>query len=329
MWPQSHDFNNKAYLVVGDFSSQNTIWGYSQTNDDRDAVELWALSKDLALLHDAKDEPSFHSARWQRGYNPDLVFASSRIARNIEKSISNPIPRSQHLPIVIEARPVLRPTESKPMNRFNYWKANWNQFTVDIEAEISNIRPHSEDYKNFRDHIWKATNKNIPRGCRGCLSDQSKATYQEYIQSFNDDPFALSTIELCETLLSSISEERKGRWQEVITSVDMTHNSKRAWQTLKKLNTEKNNKTRIAAVTPNEVAHQLLLNGKPYNKERRYVDKMKEVMNQVMDTSDELFLPITIKEVDEALKTIKSGKAPGLDGVSTEMILHFGPNSRK
>ena len=126
-----------------------------------------------------------------------------------------------------------------------------------------------------------------------------------------------------------MSEERKGRWQEVITSVDMTHNSKRAWQTLKKLNTEKNNKTRIAAVTPNEIAHQLLLNGKPYNKERGYLKKMKEDMKQVLDTSDELFHPFTIKELDEALKTIKSGKAPGLDGISAEMILHFGPNTRK
>ena len=185
MWPQSHDFKNKAYLVEGDFNSHNTLWGYSQNDNDGDAVELWALSKDLTLLHDAKDEPSFHSARWQRGYNPDLVFASSGIAKNIEKSISKPIPRSQHRPIIIEARPVLRPTESKPMNRFNYRKANWNQFTVGVEAEISNIKPHPEDYEKFQDLVWKAAKKNIPRGCRRsyipCFSDQSKATYQEYV----------------------------------------------------------------------------------------------------------------------------------------------------
>ena len=126
-----------------------------------------------------------------------------------------------------------------------------------------------------------------------------------------------------------MSEERKDRWQELITNIDMTHNSKKAWQTLKKINVEKNNSIRIAAVTPNEVAHQLLLNGKPHNKERGYLKKMKESMNQVLNTSDEIFLPFTIKELEEAIKTIKLGKAPGLDGVSAEMITHFGPNTKK
>ena len=78
-----------------------------------------------------------------------------------------------------------------------------------------------------------------------------------------------------------MSGERKGRWQVMITRVDRTHNNKRAWKTMKKLDTE-NSKTRLAAVTPNEVAHQLLLNGKPYNKERGYLKKMKEDMKQLM-----------------------------------------------
>ncbi|NEO82313.1 reverse transcriptase domain-containing protein [Moorena sp. SIO4G3] len=333
MWPQALDLTDKPHLVVGDFNSHNTLWGYSQTDNDGDAVEIWALSSDLTLLHDAKDEPSFQSARWQRGYNPDLVFASSKIAKNIEKSTSRPIPKSQHRPIIIEIKPVLRPAESKPINRFNYRKANWNQFSLDIEDEITTIRPHPDAYEKFQDLVWKAAKKNIPRGCRRsyipCLSSRSKATYQEYVQAFNEDPFALRTFELSETLLSYMSEERKNRWQELITNIDMTHNSKKAWQTLKKLNVEKNSNIRIAAVTPNEVAHQLLLNGKPHNKERGYLKKMKESMNQVMNTSDETFLPFTIKELEEAIKTIKLGKAPGLDGVSTEMIAHFGPNTKK
>ena len=126
--------------------------GIHQINNAGDAVELWALSKDLTLLHDAKDEPSFRSACWQRGYNPDLVFASSRIIKNVEKSISEPIPRSQHRPIVIKAKPVLRPNESKPINRFNYCKANWNQFALDTEAGITNKRPHP-NYESFRDLV--------------------------------------------------------------------------------------------------------------------------------------------------------------------------------
>ena len=67
--------------------------------------------------------------------------------------------------------------------------------------------------------------------------------------------------------MDSIAGERKERWQELISSTDMTLNSKKAWKTISKLNSDKNNQTSIAAVTPNAVANQLLLNGKPQNKE--------------------------------------------------------------
>ena len=58
----------------------------------------------------------------------------------------------------------------------------------------------------------------------------------------------------------------------MICNTDMTKNSKKAWTTIKKLNTEPNVQTRVAAVTPNEVANQLLLNGKPTHRQRGQVN---------------------------------------------------------
>ena len=52
-------------------------------------------------------------------------------------------------------------------------------------------------------------------------------------------------------------------------------------------------------------------------------------MKQTNNTINELFLTFITEELDEALKTIKPGKASGLDGISAEMVLHFGPNTRK
>ena len=49
MWPQALDLTDKPHLVVGDFNSHNTLWGYSQTDNDGDAVEIWALSSDLMM----------------------------------------------------------------------------------------------------------------------------------------------------------------------------------------------------------------------------------------------------------------------------------------
>ena len=85
----------------------------------------------------------------------------------------------------------------------------------------------------------------------------------------------------------------------------------------------------MVAVTPNQVAHQVLLNGKPFNREHGYLKKMKEDMEQVMNTCDHFFTPYVLKELNEALKHLKPGKAAGLDGIMVEVIVHFGERTKE
>ena len=61
----------------------------------------------------------------------------------------------------------------------------------------------------------------------------------------------------------------------MISNTNLTRKSKKAWKTIKKLNADQISTARTAAMTPNNVANQLLLNGKPYNKERGYLKEMK------------------------------------------------------
>ena len=42
------------HIVIGDFKSHSTSWGYETTYNNEDAVEQWADSCDLTLIHDAK-----------------------------------------------------------------------------------------------------------------------------------------------------------------------------------------------------------------------------------------------------------------------------------
>ena len=84
-WPLQYTTSEKPLVVIGDFNSHSTKWGYSDNNNDGDAVEEWSDQHNITLLHDAKDKPSFSSARWKRGYNPDLVFVSSRHLQNFQK----------------------------------------------------------------------------------------------------------------------------------------------------------------------------------------------------------------------------------------------------
>ena len=49
-------------IVIGDFNSHNTIWGYDATDNNGVAVVQWAESNSLTLIHDAKLQKSFNSA---------------------------------------------------------------------------------------------------------------------------------------------------------------------------------------------------------------------------------------------------------------------------
>ena len=82
---------NMPHIVIGDINSHNTLCGYTSTDNDGEAVELWAESNNLSLIHNAKLSKSFNSAIWKKGYNPELIFASSNISNMCEKfSINTP-----------------------------------------------------------------------------------------------------------------------------------------------------------------------------------------------------------------------------------------------
>ena len=335
-WPkiETRTQDAKPLLAIGDFNSHNTIWGYQEHNEDGESVEEWAASNDLAIVHNQKDKPSFYSARWKRGYNPDLVFVSTRHFTNFNKCIGKPIPKSQHRPVIIEVKPAVQPLETNGIPRFNFRKARWPDFTAELDKRITETKldPEPKNYQAFQKLVWETSLKSIPRGCRKTyipgMNTESKQLYEEYIKAYNSDPFAEETIQLGEDLTSSLSTERSKRWKEMIENTDMTKNSKKAWTTIKKLNTEKKAQTRVAAVTPNEVANQLLLNGKPLHKQKGMTKSTKRETDKILKESSNQLEDFTKKELEDAMALLKTGKAAGLDNITTEMIQHFGTKTR-
>ena len=93
IWPKQIPLDTphatKPTVIIGDFNSHNTIWGYDENNTDGEAVEELATTKDLTLLHNLKDGSSFMSVRWKKDYN--LVFVSSSNFTCFEKTIADPI----------------------------------------------------------------------------------------------------------------------------------------------------------------------------------------------------------------------------------------------
>ncbi|XP_050066097.1 uncharacterized protein LOC126555181 [Aphis gossypii] len=173
------NFNNqRTQIVVGDFNSHSTTWGYKENDENGDLVESWAEAWLLTLIHDPKLPPSFNSGRWKRGYNPDLIFVSNALKQQAIKQVERHIPRSQHRPISCEITHKIRANTTPFRRRFNFQKANWGCRT-----------------------------RYIP-GLTSELSEQ----FQTYSDRYENDPFNLDTIKEGERLLENITEKKNHRY---------------------------------------------------------------------------------------------------------------------
>ena len=258
---------NRSMSSLGKHS---TSWVYNNSNNDGILLEEWAEAHQLHLVHDANLPPSFNSCRWRRGYNPDLDFTSEHISTLSKKNVLDPIPHSQHGPIVTDVTAAVVAQKVPLRRRFNFRKANWEVFTSDLDEALAELEQIPANYERFI-KLFQGISKNyIPYGCREyyipVISADSVTIYDEYPKLYDQDPFSDDTLDAREMLMAAIAEERRISWQELIEGMDMTHNSKKAWSTIKKINNDPKQASLHSNVTANQVAHQLLLNGKTQNK---------------------------------------------------------------
>ena len=252
-------------VVIGDFNSHGVEWGYRSTDENGRLVEQWSETNQLSLVHDAKQPKSFNSKRWQQGYNPDLAFVSYSIAHLAEKDVMDAIPKTQHRPISIKLNAAIKPRNVPFRRRYNLKKAKWQSYAKEVDNGIANTDPVPENYEKFVNLVRRSSNKNIPRGCRTSyvcgLNDQSNHMYEDYQRRFAEDPFNEDTVTVGDALLE-ISEAQRSKWKEMIESTDFTHSSRKAWKTINKLTKDYTEPQQQCKVTVDQVAHQLLLNGK-------------------------------------------------------------------
>ena len=165
--------------------------------------------------------------------------------------------------------------------------------------------------------------KHIPRGCRKNyvpgLSTDLAEQYNEYTQLYEQDPFAAATITAGDKLAHALTVEQRKTCQTLVENTDMTHNNKKAWSLINKLSNDPRKADQHVNVTPNQVAHQLILNGKVPNRQRQ--SKIKRCGQETHDFDD----GFAIIELHNSLKHLKTGEAAALDEILTEQIKNFGP----
>ena len=128
--------------------------GYATTNTDG---ELGGLDRESKVEPDSRPQAPqlFQQRRWRGGYNPDIIFATNRIAGYCNKIVMEPKPRSQHRPIGVQVNAAITVQTVPFRRRFNLKKANWEQYAYQHDAAVDNIPATAECYDQFVNALRK------------------------------------------------------------------------------------------------------------------------------------------------------------------------------
>eukprot|EP00057_Strongylocentrotus_purpuratus_P017039 XP_011671513.1 PREDICTED: uncharacterized protein LOC100889621 [Strongylocentrotus purpuratus] len=259
----------------------------------------------------------------------DLVFCSRLLAPTSRKFVAEPIPRSQHQPIGIQLTAVIAPNKTPFKRRFNFAKADWPAFTEHLDHALTHLQADPKNYESFIDIVKKLSRTHIPRGCRTTyipgIDEESSQLLANYTTAYDTDAFSEDTINLGEELISRISQRHRQMWQHMIETTDLRHSSRKAWATIRKLGIDSTRAQQHYNVTADEVANQLLKNGKAPKTTNSHRHKLPGV-----DQNMSLFTrPISEEELQKGISTLHVNKAAGIDDIRSEQIKHMGSVAQK
>ena len=178
------------------------------------------------LLHDAKQRGTFHSARWQRDYSPDLCWISTTVGR-------------QRLPPLWFL--VTSPTVSTDLQLFTLASSFPSSEESNAEDGPSgkltglailspqNVTPVNNIsveklYQRFCGAMQKAARHSIPRRFRPtytqCLDEECQDLVKQYEESGDRD--------IADHLIESLDVARRHRWEELTSKMNFTHSSRKS-----------------------------------------------------------------------------------------------------
>lgn len=330
-WPDSvmKTYQHPA-VYCGDFNSHNTEWGYLENDQRGEQVMEWSSLNELKLIYDPKEKGTFHSARWNRDYNPDLCFVSSNeegIPLMVTRIVLNAFPNSQHRPVVMEIGLKIPLVQSVQRPRWNFRKANWRQFEKELDDVIRFVPPTATSYERFAHLTIGIAKKHVPRGFRKeyvpCWGEETDRLYREFKESGNQ--------QLADDLLRSLDDARRQRWCETVESMTFARSSRKPWSLIRKLGAARPPSPNDVKIHPNRVARRIIRMSKvpPDVKFSRGIIKKYRRLRKITPRTNEHSRAFTSAEIDDALSATKIGKAAGFDSIYPEFLVNSGPRVRK
>ena len=347
---------SERFLVTGDFNSHSPSWGYAKLDKKGEYLEDWMLENHLILINKPDDPTTFLSKRWLTTSSPDLALATDDIAKVTKREVCQQLGGSDHRPILLHLQDATSTNKHHQRQKpsWNYKKANWHDFGKYLDRKFKKVEDLgtnlSQQVASFTKIVLDGAKANIPRGRR-----------KDYIPGWNDNLKHLhdtvsSTRDAMEAnptndvvtahnkakaeYIRAKNQQTRSAWHEKTKSLNMERDTSKLWNLTKALNDEKPEKRQtvlkvngeyqtgkraansLAAIYQEDSTVTL-----PRNRTREVRDELKQAMKQ--ETTDCCMTsPLRMDELDEAIRSLKRKKAPGPDGITNDMIKHFGEKTK-
>ncbi|KAL4107168.1 hypothetical protein QTP88_017552 [Uroleucon formosanum] len=211
-------------VIIGDFNSHHQHWGYDNSDLNGESILEWMDREDASLLFNAKDKGTFRSSRWQKDYNPDLCFVTRDDLRrplHANRKVLNDFPRSQHRPVMANIGIQIPITKSIQKPRWNFQKANWEEYRKILDDDIRWKKPVSTNYDRFVGMVISTAKKCVPRGVRKDFIPGWSKESDDLYKKYKATNFPLTA----EDFLNSLNNARKEKWIKTVENMDFKRSS--------------------------------------------------------------------------------------------------------
>ncbi len=345
-------------ILCGDFNGHSPLWDYRDLNSAGKAIEDLLITNKMELLYNNSDVKTYLHYNGN-STNPDLTLASVDIADDAKRKVIYD-PGSGHRMIITD---FVFPLNNQPKdfvrNRWNFAKANWKGFTLELESIFGSDSSFCEAgesvdraFARFSDIIFSTAKKWIPRGKQvkykpfwneNFTALKEKASLARITAEQSRRPEDTQIWRRCvATLRKEILSAKRDCFSKFITKIDYRKDGKKVFNYIKKLQ----NKTITPPREPLRVGNRVLTYDKDianaFNshycfKQRLTRDlktRQKNIRREICDSASfqlsghEIFHQnFRVSELSGAIGLIKNGKSPGSDNFHPEFLKNLGNNA--
>ena len=91
----------EIWIIMGDFNSHSSSWGYPDLDPKGDEVEDWIITSQMVLINRPGEPHTYYPRAWRKTRCPDLAIPTDDVAKITERHVEQQLGRSDHKPVLL------------------------------------------------------------------------------------------------------------------------------------------------------------------------------------------------------------------------------------